>query len=183
MPALCHLQPEYETPRLRMRLLRPGDEDFLAFLDSDPSVMQHIHCGPLSQANARHFARLQIEMAAFRIHLGKWIALLRDHMAPIGWVELSRHKGRDRDDIELGYEIAVEHWGRGYATEASRPLITYAFGVLHADRMYRLYDQKMSPLSASSTKLGSHELDKGWMRATTGATSTNSMSRLGVGEE
>ena len=128
MPALCHLQPEYETPRLRMRLLRRGDEYFLAFLDSDPSVMQHIHCGPLSQANARHFARLQIEMAAFRIHLGKWIALLCDHMAPIGWVELSRHKGRDRDDIQLGYEIAVEHWGRGYATEASRPLIGYAFG-------------------------------------------------------
>jgi GNAT superfamily N-acetyltransferase len=33
-------------------------------------------------------------------------------------------------DPELGFWIAVPHWGRGYATEAARALIDHAFGAL-----------------------------------------------------
>jgi RimJ/RimL family protein N-acetyltransferase len=36
---------------------------------------------------------------------------------------------------ELGYWIAVEHWGRGYATEASRAMLDYAFGALDLRRV------------------------------------------------
>jgi [ribosomal protein S5]-alanine N-acetyltransferase len=36
---------------------------------------------------------------------------------------------------ELGYWVSAEHWGRGYATEASRALIDYAFGPLDLARV------------------------------------------------
>ena len=36
---------------------------------------------------------------------------------------------------ELGYWIAVDDWGKGYATEASRALISYAFSALGLHRI------------------------------------------------
>jgi [ribosomal protein S5]-alanine N-acetyltransferase len=36
---------------------------------------------------------------------------------------------------EIGYWIAPEQWGQGYATEASRALITYAFDTLKLHRV------------------------------------------------
>ena len=35
---------------------------------------------------------------------------------------------RDKEVPELGYWLGVEHWGKGYATEALHALIDYAFG-------------------------------------------------------
>ena len=37
---------------------------------------------------------------------------------------------------ELGYWIGVEHWGKGYATEASVATIDFGFGSLDLDRIY-----------------------------------------------
>jgi RimJ/RimL family protein N-acetyltransferase len=34
------------------------------------------------------------------------------------------------DGPEIGYAIGVDHWGRGYATEAARAVIDHAFGDL-----------------------------------------------------
>jgi RimJ/RimL family protein N-acetyltransferase len=44
--------------------------------------------------------------------------------------------GVSRDgDPELGYWIGVQHWGRGYATEAARALIDHAFEELGCARL------------------------------------------------
>ncbi len=45
--------PTFETPRLRLRGLESGDEDFLIRLDSDPQVVHFIHAIPLSQRKRR----------------------------------------------------------------------------------------------------------------------------------
>jgi [ribosomal protein S5]-alanine N-acetyltransferase len=126
--------PEFETPRLRLRGLRDGDQQFLATLDSDPEVMKYIHTGPLSKEMAIRFAESQIQMTAFRRHAGKWIAELHDG-TPVGWVELGKLSGPDRDDLQVGYEFAPPHWGHGYATEAVRRILDYAFGMLELDRV------------------------------------------------
>ncbi len=39
--------------------------------------------------------------------------------------------GRDGDDVELGYWIARDHWGRGYATEAVRAVLSVARALGH----------------------------------------------------
>jgi len=39
------------------------------------------------------------------------------------------------DDVELGYHVAHEAWGRGYATEASRGLLDYGLGELGLPRI------------------------------------------------
>ncbi len=133
---------EFETPRLRVRMLQPGDEEFLATLDCDPDVMRYIHSGPLSQKTAMEWAKAQMEMAPRRWHLHKWILETQDHPTKVGWIELSKFRGvfdpdehRISDDVSLGYQLARAYWNRGLASEAARPVLVYAFDRLQLDRV------------------------------------------------
>ena len=141
--------PELETPRLRLRGLRPGDEGFLASLDSDLMVMMHIHEGAIPYEKALHYARMQVEGAAYRWHWGKWLLESRDDATPVGWVELGKLSGPDRDDLQVGYELAPEYWGQGYATEAVSRLLEYAFQTLELDRVAAI----ARPANAASVRL------------------------------
>ena len=132
----------FETPRLRLRTLQPGDEEFLASLDSDAEVMRYIHSGPLSEKAAMKWAKTQIEMAPHRWHFHKWIIELREQPIRAGWVELSKFHGvfdpnenSLSDDVGLGYQFAPSHWNRGFATEAARPILAYALETLQLDRV------------------------------------------------
>ncbi|MBV9267642.1 MAG: GNAT family N-acetyltransferase [Acidobacteriaceae bacterium] len=133
--------PVFETCRLRLRTLQPGDEEFLALLDSDPEVMQYVHSGPLSRHAALEFAKTQIELTQYRQHLHKWIIEFRDHPIQAGWVELSKFEGvfdpehSLGDDISLGYELAPSFWNKGIAAEAARPVLAYAFEALKLNRV------------------------------------------------
>src|SRR5690242_8862510 len=114
--------PSLETARLRLRIVRTGDEEFLASLYSDPVVMEHIHDGPASHSEALRQARIEIELAEHHHFTGMWLVELRDDGTPVGWVSLGKLRGFDHDDLQLGYQFAPAYWGRGYATEASRRL-------------------------------------------------------------
>ena len=107
----------------------------LARLDADPAVMQHIHTGPLTYQEAFGYARLQVDGAEFRWRWGKWLVVARDGAVAAGWVELCKLGGLHRDDLQVGYEFAPEHWGRGYATEAAARVLEYAFMELEMDRV------------------------------------------------
>ena len=89
-------RPTFETRRLRLRMLQPGDEEFLAALDSDPDVMRYIHRGPLSRSAAMKWAKAQVEAAPHHWHLHKWIVELREDQTKVGWVELSKFQGSFR---------------------------------------------------------------------------------------
>ncbi|MFL6464000.1 MAG: GNAT family N-acetyltransferase [Bryobacteraceae bacterium] len=124
----------FETARLRLRRLRAGDEEFLAVLDSNPVVMQYIHSGPCSFSRARRYAELEVQTAHAYRQTGKWIAELRDGTS-IGWVQLFKLSSDKRDDVAIGYEFAPAYWGQGYATEANRRILEYAFEFLKWDRV------------------------------------------------
>ena len=50
--------------------------------------------------------------------------LIEHHHAPIGIVGID---WREPDAPELGYWLGVEHWGRGFGTEAARAVIDFTF--------------------------------------------------------
>ena len=45
---------------------------------------------------------------------------------------------REHDRAEIGYWIAVEHWNRGYATEAGRAVMRYGFEEFNLNRILAL---------------------------------------------
>jgi RimJ/RimL family protein N-acetyltransferase len=42
----------------------------------------------------------------------------------------------EHSQAELGFWIAVGHWGRGYATEAARAVLAFGFEMLELNRIY-----------------------------------------------
>ena len=61
---------------------------------------------------------------------------------------LGLHKINHRDgNAELGYFIAREHWGRGYATEAVKLALIYAFEWLNLRKVYaRVYEPNVASI-------------------------------------
>jgi RimJ/RimL family protein N-acetyltransferase len=55
---------------------------------------------------------------------------------PVGWGGLQHSTIGIGDCLTVGYVIAPEEWGRGYATEIATAAVAHAFGILGVDRVY-----------------------------------------------
>ena len=61
---------------------------------------------------------------------------------------------REHRSAELGYWVAVEHWGRGIATEASRALLEYGFGEMGLHRIQARHLARNAASGRVMEKLG-----------------------------
>jgi RimJ/RimL family protein N-acetyltransferase len=77
---------------------------------------------------------------------------------PIGCVGLLFHPDTNHwwgdDSAELGYWIAEEFWGNGYAAEASEALVERAFSDLNVNKIYATYRVENSQSKRVLEKLG-----------------------------
>jgi RimJ/RimL family protein N-acetyltransferase len=123
-----------QTLRLDLREFVPGDFGDLLRLDSDPRVMKYI-------GNGRPMARKDVEavmarvLRYYRTHygLGSWRASRRDNGTFIGWFSLKYCP--PTCDVEVGYRLLHNAWGRGFATEGATELVRYGFDDLGLDRI------------------------------------------------
>ncbi len=128
--------PRIVTDRLVLRALAVTDAPEVARLagrreiaDTTISIPH-----PLSEAQARDW----IAARTTQDNADKEIALavtLKDGGRLIGSVAL-RQINREHAHAELGLWIGVEWWGQGYATEATRAVLRFAFGQLDLNRVY-----------------------------------------------
>ena len=78
---------------------------------------------------------------------GEWLGRVGPWY-PEGWPE-----------PEIGWTIAAEHWGKGYATEAGRASINYAFDVLGWKKVIHVILKGNDQSVAVAKKLGSRLVD------------------------
>ena len=124
------------TERLRLRAFQGGDLDEYARMCADPEVMKYIGTGvTLTRAEAWR------SMAGI---LGHW-KLLGYGMFAVERRDTGQLIGRagfldppDWPGFELGWLLGREHWGRGFAVEAARRALDYAFADLGRDRVISL---------------------------------------------
>lgn len=126
-----------ETERLVLRRFTGDDVENLVELDSDPAVMKFINGG-------RPTPREEIETEVLPAFLGYyerfegygfWAAVEKPTGEFIGWFHFRPAKGAPPGEIELGYRLRREAWGKGYATEGSRALIDKGFAELGVERV------------------------------------------------
>lgn len=117
------------TKRLTLREFRLDDLGDLAALDADPEVMRFITGGRPIPRDEVAGVLLPRYLAAYQrwASFGTWVAEDADGFA--GWFALQPLKDAEDDETvaEIGYRIARDRWGRGYATEGALALMRKAF--------------------------------------------------------
>lgn len=119
--------PELRTERLILRKWRDEDLDPFAVLNSDPEVMQFM---PKLLSRNECAARIQGIRDHFREHgFGLWAVEVRGVIPFVGFVGLSipRFEAPFAPCVEIGWRLAREAWGQGFATEAARAAVTFGF--------------------------------------------------------
>jgi len=118
---------ELETPRLKLRQWCAADLEPFASLNADPVVIEFLsRC--LTRAESDEFAeRVRSELA--QRGWGLWAVEVREHGEFIGFVGLSEpsFEAHFTPCTEIGWRLARSSWGRGYATEAARACLDFAF--------------------------------------------------------
>lgn len=125
-----------ETGRLRLRRFGPEDVDRLVELDSDAEVMRYITYGvPTPRATYEDVILPRwLGIYAATPLLGYWAAEERASGTFLGWFHL-RPDRMDPDEQELGYRLARAAWGRGFATEGARAVVSHGFNALGTDKI------------------------------------------------
>lgn len=146
------------TTRMTLKPLTWEDFDFLRSLQTDPDVMKFIGSGHLrTEAETKMAMEKYFEMEKENPILGGWVALLNDTSEEIGNLIIRRPATKEEmEGFEIGYSFHSKHWGKGYATEAAKEIIEYAYRELGDVRIIALIDPSNGPSRKTLTKLGFH---------------------------
>ena len=125
---------ELETTRLRLRLWRPQDRGPFFAINTEPEVLRFLT--PLNRSGSdRTLDRYEAHFAEHGF--GIWALEDKDSTALIGSCGLNHvaFEAFFTPAVEIGWRLSATWQGRGYATEAGRAVLDYAFGRLGLDRV------------------------------------------------
>jgi RimJ/RimL family protein N-acetyltransferase len=145
--------PTLRSSRLRLRPIDAGDAHQLYALHSSASVLRYWDAPPWRDpARAERFVlacrQMQEEGTGARLGVDR----LSDG-AFLGWCSLTRWNPDYRSAV-LGYCFHEMSWGHGYATEAARALLLWAFDTLDLNRVQAETDTRNRASARVLEKLG-----------------------------
>jgi RimJ/RimL family protein N-acetyltransferase len=123
-----------QTERLALRRFEPSDLDAVVEYELDPRIMRYIRD---PEPRAAVVAKVQAFLRPWSAAEGEWAGLVVARReapeAMVGVVAL-RVVSRANGMVEIGYTLHPDAQGRGYALEACRWLLGFAFGELRAHK-------------------------------------------------
>jgi RimJ/RimL family protein N-acetyltransferase len=133
-----------------MRFHDVTDVPFMLELNADPEVTRFTGDGPVvDDAEARsRIANLHRQAQA---RLGRMVVLDRASGERLGWCGL---KLLEEGVVDLGYRFFRRHWGKGFATEASRASLAFGFTELGLARIIATVDPGNTASLRVMQKLG-----------------------------
>lgn len=119
-----------KTDRLILRPWRDSDLEPFSKLNADPKVMECFPA-PLSRAESDHLAQ-RINTKFNEKGWGLWAISVPGISDFIGFIGLNEvdFSAPFTPAVEIGWRIAYEYWGKGYATEGAKEALSYAFETL-----------------------------------------------------
>jgi RimJ/RimL family protein N-acetyltransferase len=157
------------TDRLVLRPFRDSDFDALYEMNSDEGVVRWLYNDVRTRAQVADLLKVKIAGAAVNAP-GEWLSaavessetgeLVAD--VDLLWADEQHRSG------ELGFIVHPSHQGNGYATEASRPLLDWAFGNLGLHRVIGRTEARNTGSARVLEKLGmrreAHLVENEWVK-------------------
>lgn len=152
---------QLETERLLLRPPQAQDFEAWAMFAADEEAVRHIGGVQLRPVAWRSFASV---VGAWHLQgfgffsviekaTGQWVGRLGPWQ-PEGW-----------PGTEVGWSIARQHWGRGFAPEASAASMDWAFEHLGWSEVIHTIAEENTKSKAVAAKLGSRYLRMDWLPA------------------
>jgi RimJ/RimL family protein N-acetyltransferase len=123
------------TERLVLRNWRDADLEPFAQMNSDPRVMEYLPALLTREESDVLAGRIRAHLDERRF--GLWAAEVPGVADFAGFVGLSvpAFAAHFTPCVEVGWRLAAEFWGRGYATEGARAAIDFGFDTLGLDEI------------------------------------------------
>ena len=145
-----------KTERLILRPWKEEDLEPFFQMNSDPRVMEYFP-SILSKEESDQLARgmqKKIEVG----ECGFWAVSVPNIAEFIGFIGLNSlilpiHL---TPAVEIGWRLAFDHWGKGYATEGALACLKYGFKALKLNEIISYTVEKNAPSRAVMEKIGMH---------------------------
>lgn len=123
--------PRLTTPRLLLREWRDSDRVPYAALNGDPDVMRHFPSMLTPQQSDEMVDRIVLTWRDRGF--GLWAVERLDTHQFIGFVGLSvpSWQAEFTPCVEVGWRLAKQHWGNGFAPEAASASLEWGFANAH----------------------------------------------------
>ncbi len=139
-----------ETDRLVLSTWQASDWLEFRPIATDPEVMRYITGGvPWTDEQVQWFVKKQMELYSDHGHC-RWKLLARGTGETIGFCGV----GLWHDAPEIGWWLARQQWGRGFATEAARVALQDVFERVRLDRIISIVRPANTPSIRVIEKLG-----------------------------
>jgi 3-dehydroquinate dehydratase/shikimate dehydrogenase len=124
-----------KTKRLVLRQWQDCDLDPFAALNADPRVREFFP-GLMSREESDHAVKLMSDHIA-RYGWGFWAVSLIETGEFIGVIGLEEvyFDAHFTPAVEIGWRLAFDYWGKGYATEGAIAALKYGFETLSLDQI------------------------------------------------
>ena len=98
-------------------------------LNSDPEILKYVHEPVLTTEEQARQILTDIILPQYKNNLGRWAIHTKNNNEFIGWCGLKYRP--ELNEIDLGYRLKKDAWGKGYATEAAKHTLDHGFNNLN----------------------------------------------------
>jgi RimJ/RimL family protein N-acetyltransferase len=122
-----------QSSRLYFREFTEDDAQLLCELNSNSYVIKYVHEPAPTLKNVTDILFNSI-LPQYKLYgHGRWALHLKSNNEFFGWCGLKYIK--EGDEVDLGYRLKEEYWGKGYGFEAVKATIDFGFRNLKLKRI------------------------------------------------
>ena len=126
--------PELETERLKLRAIKKSDVEDINEYASNPKTSEYLLW---EKHKSIEYTKRFVDIVLAKYRLSEyhdWAIVLKENQKMIGTCGLTRID-EENSIAEIGYVLNPSYWGNGYATEAAKKMVDFAFNVLGVNRV------------------------------------------------